>query len=322
MTRSYSFLSSAWALALLAAALLLLASHADAASIHRRSMSGDFWWTQIDNHPDIIGIATGPGTLVKLHRDGKIFRHVGTGWEMLGNDPATVQVVVDDTIYQRHASGALFRFTGTACSGSWCPGWQMIDANSNTRTIIAGGGLFQLHHSGALFRYLNQPCNAQGCNGWRMLSNTPLTADVVSDGSTVYQRLYGGTILSHSFANDGLCGAGGCFDWRVLDNYDQTAAVYWGGSLFQRHKNGAIYLWLGSSWQIIDNDSGAIFVEASRNPFPSAGLFKLRNDGSIYRWRSLLCTNTGCPAWSLMHPGGGTTVDITLEGMNLYRLDL
>ncbi len=41
-------------------------------------------------------------------------------------------------LYQLHVNGAIWRYTGTPCSGNSCPGWQRLDNNPKTKAIATG----------------------------------------------------------------------------------------------------------------------------------------------------------------------------------------
>jgi hypothetical protein len=44
------------------------------------------------------------------------------------------------------ATGKVWKYTGTPCSGNSCPGWQMLDDNGSTGRIAASDtALYQIH---------------------------------------------------------------------------------------------------------------------------------------------------------------------------------
>lgn len=55
-------------------------------------------------------------------------RHLGIAVLILAAPGASAQTL---PLYQMHDAGAIWRFTGTPCSGNTCPGWQ-----AHTRTIV------------------------------------------------------------------------------------------------------------------------------------------------------------------------------------------
>jgi hypothetical protein len=68
------------------------------------------------------------------------------------------------------------------------------------------------------------------------------------------------------------------------------------GNLYKtRHGGSEIWSFTGTRWEQIDNNLDTRMAVAA-----SAGVYKLRNDGSIWFWTGLICT-TGtvvtCPGW-------------------------
>src|SRR5437763_16253923 len=92
-------------------------------------------------------------------------------------------------LYQLHDSGAIWRFTGVACSGGSCPGWQLLDNNPNTREIVAAGGqLYQRHANGMIWRYTGTPCSGAACPGCQLLDNNPHTTTIAAGGTQPRQK--------------------------------------------------------------------------------------------------------------------------------------
>jgi hypothetical protein len=108
-------------------------------------------WQLLDNNPATVQIVADGNNLYQLRNGGNIFKFTGpplTGWQHLDNNPATIQIVASGgNLYQRHSGGAIFRFTGVPT------GWQILDNNPATASIVAGGSnLYQLHNSGLIFK--------------------------------------------------------------------------------------------------------------------------------------------------------------------------
>jgi hypothetical protein len=69
-----------------------------------------------------------------------------TGWQKLDGNALTTSIAAGGTdLFQLHADGELWRYTGTPCSGTSCPGWQHLDHNARTEAIFTGPGLYQVH---------------------------------------------------------------------------------------------------------------------------------------------------------------------------------
>src|SRR5215204_1165911 len=70
-------------------------------------------------------------------------------WQVLDDNDATREIVAaGGNLYQRHESGAVWKYTGTPKV------WQLIDDNRATASIAADGGdLYQLHNTGHVWKY-------------------------------------------------------------------------------------------------------------------------------------------------------------------------
>ncbi|WP_203758689.1 hypothetical protein, partial [Cellulomonas chitinilytica] len=102
---------------------------------------------------------------------GLIWRYTGTpltGWELLDNNPATVEIVAaGGHLYQRHGDGTIWRYTGTPLTG-----WELLDNNPATVDIVAAGGqLYQRHDDATIWRFTGlvlsdlDDLDAAGCDG-------------------------------------------------------------------------------------------------------------------------------------------------------------
>ena len=240
------------------------------------------------------------GGLYQRHADGSIWAYTGTpmsGWLLLDNNPATVNVVTDGTdIYQLHSNGTIWRFTGTPLTG-----WVLLDNNPAASQLAASGGhLYQLHHDGSIWQYLGTPLT-----GWLLLDYNPAAVGIYADGYNLYQFHRGGTIWQ--YAGTPLTG------WLLLDNNPaavQLAAS--GGHLYQLHHDGTFFQYTGvplTGWLELDHNPATMAITAEGN-----NLYQLHHDGTIFQY-------TGVPltGWLEMD-NNPATVATAAGGGHLYQL--
>ncbi len=221
----------------------------------------------------------------------------------------------------RPTSGAVWRFTGTACSGNSCPGWQRLDNNSKTIGIVAAGdALYQLHHDGWIWRYTGTPCSGNSCPGWQRLDNNANTVTIAAAGATLYQLHNDGGIWRYTGTP---CSGNSCPGWQRLDNNSDTVAITAAGSaLYQLHGDGGIWRHTGTpcsgtscpGWQKLDNNAKSIAIAAG-----GTALYQLHNDGMIWRYTGTPCSGSSCPGWQRLD-NNTKTVAIASAGTALYQL--
>ena len=163
-------------------------------------------------------------------------------WLQLDGNPATVDIVagpalgVEQGLYQRHADGKIWEYTGTPMTG-----WKLLDDNPATAQIVAAireslfspgspdpHQLYQRHADGKIWEYTGTPMT-----GWLQIDGNPATVDIVSASSRLYQRHGDGKL----WAFTGMPMTG----WKLLDSNPATLQMVAGRTLFQRHNSGAIF---------------------------------------------------------------------------------
>jgi hypothetical protein len=123
-----------------------------------------------------------------------------TGWQQLDADSNTVEIVADgNNLYQRHSTGAIFRYTGTPMTG-----WQQLDANPATTQIAAADGdLYQLHlGTGAVYRYTGTPIT-----GWEAIDFDPTVTEIGTAQGMLYELLTTGAIWRYASTTWQLVGS-------------------------------------------------------------------------------------------------------------------
>ncbi|MBO3745992.1 hypothetical protein J5X84_07935 [Streptosporangiaceae bacterium NEAU-GS5] len=257
-------------------------------------------WQELDNNPATVDIVASGGHLYQRHADGRVWIYTGTphtGWQELDNNPATVQIVADgNRLYQRHNNGRVWIYTGTPHTG-----WQELDNNPATVDIVASGGhLYQRHGNGRVWIYTGTPMT-----GWQELDNNPATIQIVADGNRLYQRHNNGRVWIYT----GTPMTG----WQELDNNPATVdIVASGGHLYQRHADGRVWIYTGTpmtGWQELDNNPATVQIAADGNR-----LYQRHNNGRIW-----IYTGTPHTGWKELD-GNSATVDIVAGGSHLYQL--
>jgi hypothetical protein len=216
---------------------------------------------------------------------------------------------------------AIWRYTGTPCSGDSCPGWQRWDNNPRSIAIAADGGeLYQLHNNGRIWQSTHTPCTFDSCPGWRALDNNQKTIAIAAAGGKLYQLHNDGMIWVYTGTP---CSGNNCPGWQRLDNNTKTIAIAAGGNnLYQLHNDGWIWRYTGTpcsgnncpGWQRLDNNQKTTAIAAAGN-----ALYQLHNDGWIWRYTGTPCSGDSCPGWQRLDNNQKTTA-IAAAGSALYQL--
>jgi hypothetical protein len=266
-------------------------------------------------------VASG-GQLYQIHNDGKIWQYTGpplTGWELLDNNPATVQIAAsfsDPGLYQLHRDGKIWRYTGPPLAG-----WQLIDDNPGSVRIeaagVSGGSrLYQLHEDGSIWDF-------DGSSTWTLDDNNPATSQIavatVTGGTRLYQLHRDGTIWENT--------GPGIYGGQMLDNNPAAVQIAAAGQdLYQRHRDGTIWKYTGtpfSGWQMLDDNPTTMFIAAS--PTDAGGvdesgssLYQLRTDGTIWKYTAPPLTG-----WQMLDDNP-TTAQIVVDntGDILYQVHI
>jgi hypothetical protein len=229
--------------------------------------------------------------------------------------------VFSDTLFVGEEGAAIWRHTGTPCTGESCPGWQRIDNNPKTWSIVAAGSqLYQLHNDGWIFRSTGVACNGDWCPGWQRLDNNSKTVEIIANPSNLYQLHNDGWIWRYTGTP---CTGESCPGWQRLDNNPNTIAVSANAStLFQLHRDGKIWRYTGMpcsgnscpGWQMLDNNSRTVAIAAA-----GSQLYQLHKDGRIWRHTGTPCSGNSCPGWQLLD-NNSRTIGIAAGGDQLYQL--
>jgi peptidyl-Asp metalloendopeptidase len=224
-------------------------------------------------------------------------------------------------LYQLHASGKIWKFTGVVCNGNSCPGWQMLDNNPATIQIVATGDtLFQRHKSGQIWRYTGVPCSGESCPGWQRLDNNPDAANIVAAGGSLYQLHKSGRIWRYTGTP---CNGNSCPGWRMLDNNPATVEIAaGGGALYQRHNDGSIFRYTGvpcngescPGWEKLDNNRFTAQIVSDGD-----SLYQRHTTGRVWRYTGQPCSGDSCPGWQMLDNNPATRW-IVGGGRALYQL--
>jgi len=222
-------------------------------------------------------------------------------WVDIDRNPDTIAVAsTQDTLFQIHGSGAIWRWRDLPCADGACPYWSRIDNNPRGEAIAANDtDLFQLHDTGAIWRWLGEDCGPGGCGSWEWIGNDPDTVSIVAAGSLLFRLDSNGEIWRWGGR---ACRGADCSSWQSLDNNPRTVEIDYAarGVLFQRHDTGAIWRWDGQpcgssgcrSWTRIDNNAATADIHAA-----PGNLFQRHSNGNVWRWRGQACNGNSCPHW-------------------------
>jgi len=234
--------------------------------------------------------------------------------------PAAGIGVYSSTIFVGGQGAAIWRYTGTPCSGDSCPGWQQLDNNPKTISIVSSGNkLYQLHNDGMIWVYTGTPCANDSCPGWQRLDNNTKTIAIVAGGANLYQLHNDGWIWRYTGTP---CNGNSCPGWQRLDNNSKTVALSANSSqLFQLHNDGRIWRYTGTpcsgnscpGWQQLDNNIKTISIVAE-----GGDLYQLHNDGRIWRFTGTPCSGNSCPGWQQLDNNTHTVAIVAAD--QLYQL--
>jgi hypothetical protein len=247
-------------------------------------------WLRLDADPATVQVAadelwtpTLQGPIVELtvyqrRRDGVILsqrRIVRPSpgpeqpWVRLDDNPATVDITAaGQRLYQRHADGGVWAYTGTPLTG-----WDRIDDGHRAVQIVATDNptswpvaLYRLDDDGRIWERLDL------VRDWQELDANPVTSAITAAGSLLYQRHKDGRVFA------ARAGA-----WQLLDDNPATVQILAAGDkLFQRHADGSIWSYTGvplTGWEKLDADPAAVQIAATADT-----LYKRRGDGSVHQF--------------------------------------
>jgi hypothetical protein len=95
-----------------------------------------------------------------------------------------------------------------------------------------------------------------------------------------------------------------------------------GGALYQMHKTGTVWSYLGTpcngdvcpSWQMLDDNGASVALAAARQE-----LYQLQNSGEIWRYTGTPCSGQSCGGWQMLDDNSDTA-SIAAGGAHLYQL--
>ena len=303
-------------------------------------------WQRLDNNSRTAALAATGSALFQLHGAGRIWRHTGTpcsgdscpGWQLLDNNARTGMIASGDPptmgssfplyqlhtdpLYQMHANGPIWRYTGTECGAAGCPGWQRLDDNVRSVELAAAGSqLFQRHNDGRIWRYTGTPCSGASCPGWELLDKNPKTARIAAGaGIQLFQLHTDGAVWRYTGTP---CSGSNCPGWQRLDRNPRTVAIAASvTSLFQLHNDGRIWRYTGTpcsgascpGWQLLDNNPNTKSILAAGNQ-----LFQLHGNGRIWRHTGTPCSGNACPGWQELD-NNTRTIALAAGRTQLYQL--
>jgi hypothetical protein len=225
-----------------------------------------------------------------------------------------------NTLFQLHADGAVFAYTGSPCGPSGCNGWGQINgAGSGVSKMAAdNGNLYILLSNGAIFKYNGNPCDSTGCHGWTQLNGAGSSAtQITAEAGALWMLRSDGAIFKY---NGNPCGSSGCNGWTQYNGAGSGATQIVAGTnsagvpaVNMLRSDGAIYQSTApcgstcSGWAAINGaGSGATQMTAR-----GKDLFILLSSGAIFQYTQQMCDASGCHGWAQLNGGGSGTVEIS-----------
>ncbi len=110
---------------------------------------------------------------------------------------------------------AIWKYTGTPCTGGSCPGWQRWDNNPRSVAIASDAGeLYQMHNYGLVWQSTHAACAGDSCPGWRALDSNQKTVAIAAAGGKLYQLHNDGMVWCFTGTP---CTGDSCSGWQRLD---------------------------------------------------------------------------------------------------------
>ncbi|KAF2187701.1 zincin [Zopfia rhizophila CBS 207.26] len=233
-------------------------------------------WTRIDANPGtrgIVQISSGSSIpspldgLYQLRMTGEVLWYSPNGnWLSVDKNKDTVQIAGSSgNLYQRHADGSIYRYTG---SGS---NWQWIGASSDNiiDIVAAADQIYTRRKDGWVARW-----SGSGTT-WNSIEQPLLSKQIaVSDKKTLWNLLTTGEIVRSEWPY----GSG----WAIIDQNPENTAITVGGEEFYKLQGSSgQVVWLDMEtpmWRMIE-DAGSSAIYAS-----GQYLYSYHNDGSIWRY--------------------------------------
>jgi hypothetical protein len=235
-------------------------------------------WTRIDSNSGIrslLHIASSPSTdsssnndLFQLRSTGQILQYTSAAWTSADNNPDTVQIAgASNRLYQRHADGSTYLWTGTA--QSWTP---IGAASENVIDIVAASDqLYSRRKDGWVSRWT-------GSGSVWVTVEQPTTSVsrqiAVTDSKTLWNLLATGDLVRSTWPHTSG-------SWEIVDQNAANVAIAVGGDDFYKLQADGLVVYLNVKeyyWQVIEN-AGSVAIYGA-----GSYLYSRHKDGTVWRY--------------------------------------
>ncbi|PSN69651.1 hypothetical protein BS50DRAFT_631645 [Corynespora cassiicola Philippines] len=227
-------------------------------------------WTTVDNNKDTVQV-TGAGSLLyQRHADGSTYRYTGSGtsWQQIGaaSDNVLEIVAAADQIYQRRKDGWTARWSGSGMQWSTIQGPNA--ALSRQIAVTDSKTLWNLLGNGDLMRS-SWPHSK---NGWEHVDANPQNIAIAVGGEEFYKLQSNGMVVWLDLD---------MYYWSVIENADSVAIYAEGMFVFSRHRDGSIWRYTGTPgvWEELDEKPGSVGVVGDRE----GRVWELLGNGEVLR---------------------------------------
>ena len=227
-------------------------------------------WTSVDNNPDTVQIAGSSGYLYQRHADGGTFRWTGSGsnWQFIGTATENVIDIVaaSDQLYSRRKDGWVSRWSGTGTS--WLSIEQPSAQISKQIAVTDSKTLWNLLTNGYLVRS-TWPYNS---GEWLIVDTNAANVAIATGGDEFYKLQSDGTVVWLNTKEN---------YWQTIETAGSAAVYAQGDYLYSKHRDGTVWRYTGSPgvWEMLDNRQDISSIVGDRR----GEVWEMLTNGDIYK---------------------------------------
>ncbi|CAO2657063.1 Nn.00g058660.m01.CDS01 [Neocucurbitaria sp. VM-36] len=227
-------------------------------------------WTSVDNNKDTVQIAGSGGKLYQRHADGSTFRWTGSNsdWQYIGtaSDNVIDIVAASDQIYSRRKDGWVARWSGSGTT--WLSIEQPSAQVSKQIAITDSKTLWNLLTTGDLVRSY-WPYNS---GEWLIVDQNAANVAIAVGGDDFYKLQNDGTVVWLNPKE---------YYWQTIESAGSVAIYAQGDYLYSRHRDGTVWRYTGTSgvWEMLDDRKDVSSVVGDR----SGEVWEMLTNGDIYK---------------------------------------
>ncbi|MFE6834997.1 hypothetical protein ACFVFI_09180 [Streptomyces sp. NPDC057705] len=260
-------------------------------------------WMLLDWNGSTSNITASTTELYQLHANGSVWRYTGkpiTGWKQLNTGSVGAQQLAADAgrLFLLGSDGNVYETFDLGFSSYS----NALDSAARTLQIAASGSrLYQRWNDGSVLRYSGTPLTWQPLDVNPSAGGLSQNAEIVADGTLLYKR----DTLGRIYQYEGTPASG----WLMLADKDTTAIAAGGGNLYQLRGVAGIWQYTGTpltGWKQLDNDPTTRDIVAD-----GADLYQRHANGNLFR-------HTGGTSWAPLDDSPAT-VHLVAAGGRLYQ---